>query len=134
MLNGHLDIDPVPLNYPDDPWACYEDGDQLHGHGLINMKAGVAGLCSAIVATKRAQIPLKGDLIFTGVVGELQGGVGAYDLVQRGIVADYTLISEPSEMTVRTVHAGSVQMLVHVEGESGWIGSLHKAKNVSAIE
>ncbi|MBI4236438.1 MAG: hypothetical protein HY688_03670, partial [Chloroflexi bacterium] len=42
MLNGHLDIDPVPLNYRGDPWACYEEEGLLYGHGLVNMKAGVA--------------------------------------------------------------------------------------------
>ena len=41
MLNGHLDIDPVPLNYPLDPWDCHEEDGRLTGHGLVNMKAGV---------------------------------------------------------------------------------------------
>jgi acetylornithine deacetylase len=134
MLNGHLDIDPVPLNYPTDPWACYEEGGEIHGHGLVNMKAGVAALAAAIVAVKRAEVSLKGDLLATGVVGELQGGVGVYDLVQRGIVADYTIVCEPSGMEVRTVHAGALQMLIHVIGQSAWIGALHRVKGVNAVE
>ncbi|MCH9036003.1 MAG: M20/M25/M40 family metallo-hydrolase [Chloroflexi bacterium] len=134
MLNGHLDIDPVPLNYPGDPWACYEEDGLLYGHGLMNMKAGVAALASAAVAVKRAGVSLTGDLLVTGVVGELQGGVGAYDLVQRGVVADYTIVCEPSELEVRTIHSGAIQMLVHVTGESAWIGVLHREKYVNAIE
>ncbi|MCH8086506.1 MAG: sugar nucleotide-binding protein, partial [Chloroflexi bacterium] len=79
-------------------------------------------------------VSLAGDLLVTVVVGELQGGVGAYDLVQRGVVADYTIVCEPSELEVRTIHSGAIQMLVHVTGESAWIGVLHREKYVNAIE
>lgn len=134
MLNGHLDIDPVPLNYPGDPWACYEQDGMLYGHGLVNMKAGVAALAAAAVAIALSGTRLRGDLLVTGVVGELQGGVGAYDLVQRGVRADYTIVCEPSGMEVRTIHAGAVQMLIHVIGESAWIGALHRTKSTNAVE
>ena len=134
MLNGHLDIDPVPMNYPGDPWACYEQDGRLYGHGIMNMKGGVAALSAAAAAVKRAGLPLKGDLVVAGVVGELQGGVGTYDLVQRGMVTDYAIICEPSYMEIRTVHSTVVQMLVHTIGESTWIGRTHMDSHVNAVE
>jgi acetylornithine deacetylase len=135
MLNGHLDIDPVPLNYPGDPWDCRETPDgQVTGHGLVNMKAGDAALAAAAVAIARSGVRLRGDLLVTGVVGELQGGVGAYDLVQRGVRADYTVVCEPSGLDIRTVHAGAVQLLITVTGSSAWIGALHRAPHVNAVE
>ncbi|MDA1096956.1 MAG: peptidase dimerization domain-containing protein, partial [Chloroflexi bacterium] len=82
----------------------------------------------------KAGIPLRGDLLITGVVGELQGGVGAYDLVQRGIGADYTIICEPSGTDVRTIHAGAIQMVINVTGSSAWVGALHHASPVNAVE
>ncbi len=133
MLNGHLDIDPVPLNYPLDPWDCHEEDGRLTGHGLVNMKAGVAAAAAATVAVSRSGASLRGDLLFTGVVGELQGGVGAHDLVQRGIGADYTLICEPSDLDVRTIHAGACQFVITVTGSSAWIGMLHRVTPVNAV-
>ncbi len=133
MLNGHLDIDPVPLNYPGDPWDCHEDGDILTGHGLGNMKAGVASAAAATVAVHRSGAQLRGDLLFTGVVGELQGGVGASDLVQRGIGCDYTIICEPSFLDVRTMHSGACQFVITVTGSSAWIGMLHRSEYVNAV-
>lgn len=134
MLNGHLDIDPVPLNYPGDPWDCHEEDGAITGHGLVNMKSGVAALSAAAVAIVRAGASLRGDLLVTGVVGELQGGVGAYDLVQRGIGADYTIVCEPSGMDVRTIHSGAVQFVISVTGSSAWIGVLHRAPFVNAVD
>ena len=134
MLNGHLDIDPVPLNFPGDPWDCHEEDGVITGHGLVNMKSGVVSLAAAAVAIVRAGVPLRGDLLVTGVVGELQGGVGAYDLVQRGIGADYTIICEPSGMDVRTIHSGAIQFIISVTGASVWIGVLHRAQPINAVE
>ena len=133
MLNGHLDIDPVPLNYPLDPWDCHEEDGRLTGHGLVNMKAGVAAAAAATVAVHRSGAQLRGDLLFTGVVGELQGGVGAYDLVQRGIGCDYTIICEPSFLDVRTMHSGACQYVITVTGSSAWIGMLHRSEYVNAV-
>ncbi len=133
MLNGHLDIDPVPLNYPLDPWDCHEEDGRLTGHGLVNMKAGVAAAAAATVAIHRAGGQQRGDLLFTGVVGELQGGVGAYDLVERGIGCDYTIVCEPSFLDVRTMHSGACQYVITVTGSSAWIGMLHRSDHVNAV-
>ena len=133
MLNGHLDIDPVPLNYPLDPWDCHEEDGRLTGHGLVNMKAGVTAAAAATVAIHRSGAQLRGDLLFTGVVGELQGGVGVYDLVQRGIGCDYTIICEPSFLDVRTMHSGACQYVITVTGSSAWIGMLHRSEYVNAV-
>ncbi|MBI4236298.1 MAG: M20/M25/M40 family metallo-hydrolase [Chloroflexi bacterium] len=135
MFNGHLDIDPVPLNYLGDPWDCREVDGRLYGHGLGNMKAGIAAMAAATVAVVRAGVPLRGDLLFTAVVGELQGGVGAVELVRRGILGDCAVVGEPSDdLRIVTQHAGAVQMLIHVTGESAWIGALHQVKAVNAVE
>ena len=135
MLNGHLDIDPIADNYPGDPWKCFEENDKLYGHGLGNMKAGMAAMAAATVAIERARVPITGDLLYTAVVGELQGGVGAVELVRQGYLADCTLVGEPSgDLKIVTEHAGALQMLIHVMGLSAHIGSLHQVKAVNAIE
>ena len=74
MFNGHMDIDPVPLNFEGDPWVFKVEDGIAYGHGLINMKSGVAAAAAATVALHRAGIQMRGDLLMTAVVGELQGG------------------------------------------------------------
>ena len=134
MFNGHMDIDPVPLNFEGDPWECVERDGILYGHGLINMKSGVAAAAAATVAIKRAGIPMRGDLLMTAVVGELQGGVGAIDLVQRGLLGDCCIIPEPTGMALLPQHAGAIQFLIHTIGESQWIGAMHTLRSVNAAE
>jgi acetylornithine deacetylase len=133
MFNGHLDIDPVRADYPGDPWACYVENGRLYGHGIQNMKAGVAAMLGAAAAVRRAGVPLRGRLIVAGVVGELQGGVGTVALLDAGLVPDYAIVPEPTWLNIRTVHAGWWQLLIHVRGQSGWIGSMHLQKTVNAV-
>jgi acetylornithine deacetylase/succinyl-diaminopimelate desuccinylase-like protein len=133
MFNGHLDVDPIPMEY-ERPWDCHIENDRLIGHGIANMKAGVAAMTLAAAAIRRAEVPLKGDIIVAGVVGELQAGVGTHFLVQSGIVADMAVVPEPTELRVCTVHAGVNNILIHVRGESGWAGSTMMYKSVNAIE
>ncbi len=134
MFNGHMDIDPVPLNFEGDPWAFRVEDGIAYGHGLINMKSGVAAAAAATVALHRAGIQMRGDLLMTAVVGELQGGVGAIDLVQRGLLGDCCIIPEPTGMELLPQHAGAIQFLVHTIGESQWIGAMHTLKSVNAAE
>jgi len=134
MFNGHLDIDPLPMDYKTDPWDCRIEDGIMYGHGIANMKAGVTAMTIAAAAIKRAGVPLKGDIMVAGVVGELQSGVGTYHLVESGIVPDLAVVPEPSELKVRTVHAGILKILIHTRGKSGWVGGTWMYKTVSAVE
>ena len=135
MFNGHIDIDPIQDDYPGDPWACYEENGRLYGHGLGNMKAGMAAMAAATVAVARARVPIKGDLTYTAVVGELQGGTGATELVRRNILADCCLVGEPSgDLKIGNIHAGAVQFLIHVGGKSTHISRIYEGESVNAIE
>ena len=134
MLNGHTDIDPVPENYGRDPWTFSREDGRLYGHGIQNMKAADAAMVMAAVAVVRAGVRLKGDLVVAAVVGELQGGVGTYHLVQSGLATDAAIVPEPTWLNIRTVHAGWLQLLITTRGKTGWIGSMHLYKTVNALE
>ncbi len=134
MFNGHLDIDPTPMNYPGDPWDCHEENGRLVGHGLVNMKAGIAAISAATVAIAKARTPLMGDVLMTAVVGELQGGVGAVDLVKRGLIGDCCIVAEPTDLRIQPQHGSASQWLIHAVGSSEWIGALHERASVNAAE
>ncbi|MGH7320934.1 MAG: M20/M25/M40 family metallo-hydrolase [Candidatus Rokuibacteriota bacterium] len=76
MLNGHLDIDPIPSGWVRDPWVPAIEGDRFYGAGIFNMKGGVAAMIIGAVAAKRTGVALPGGVILACVAGELQGGVG----------------------------------------------------------
>ncbi len=76
LFNGHLDTNPVTEGWTVDPWAGKVDDDFIYGIGVSNMKAGDAAYFCAVRTLIEAGVKLKGDVILTFVVGELQGGVG----------------------------------------------------------
>jgi len=135
MLNGHIDIDPIPQGVSRDPFrpqVLSETPDVLWGAGLGNMKGGMAAMLHAAAAVKRRGTPLRGDIVVAAVVGELQGGPGTVHLLNKGIRADFAIVGEPSGAEfIRTKHAGVVQLGVHVLGRTTHIST--KEKGINAI-
>ena len=74
MLNGHTDINSLGRRWRRDPWTPSVEGDRLYGHGVQNMKGGLATIVMAAEAIRRSGVQLKGDLVVACVVGETQGG------------------------------------------------------------
>ena len=133
MLNGHIDQDPLSMGWKRDPWKSSVEGDRLYGAGIYNMKGGVASIVAAAEAVRRAKASLKGDLQVACVVGELQGGVGTEYALEHGYRPDMAIVAEPNDAdTVLTVHAGWLEMAVHVLGESRHISQ--KESGINAIQ
>lgn len=134
MFNGHLDVDPLTEDYKHDPWKIEVRDGKLWGHGLANMKAGVASMIHAALAVRRSRVPLKGSIVVACVIGELQCGVGSEYLSRKGPLTDLAIVPEPSNMNVRTTHSGNVLVLIRVKGTSGWIGAMHRYETVNAVD
>ena len=132
MLNGHIDIDPLAMGWKRDPWTPMIEGDFIYGAGIRNMKSGVSSMIAAAEAIRRSGIPLKGDLVLACVVGELQGGVGTSYLCRHGPLTDMAVVPEPfGANNILTVHAGVLEMAIHVLGNSRHIS--RKEEGVDAI-
>ena len=132
MLNGHIDIDPIPDGVSADPWTPAVRGDVLWGAGLGNMKGGMAAMAMAAIALGRSGTRLSGDVVVACVVGELQGGPGTVHALRQGLHTDLAIVGEPSGAEfIRTKHAGVVQLAVHVIGRSTHISV--KEEGVNAI-
>jgi acetylornithine deacetylase len=134
MFNGHLDVDPLPADYAAPHWRPVRKDGKLLGIGVGNMKAGDAAMVMAAAALKRSGAKLRGDVIVSGVVGELQGGIGTRYMLEHGLVPDLAIVPEPTACNVRTIHAGVLECLVHVSGKTAWIGNRDILDNVHAIE
>src|SRR5437773_3775753 len=52
MLNGHIDIDPIPTGWVRDPWTPTIEGDRFYGAGIYNMKGGVAAMVMGAIRSE----------------------------------------------------------------------------------
>ncbi|RDI52097.1 M20 family metallopeptidase [Nocardia mexicana] len=119
LLNGHLDMDPLVLGHPADPFRAQRRGDRLYGAGLHNMKSGLAAIIAAALAVRRSGIELRRPLLLEFVVGELQGGIGTRHALDRGLTADAAVVPEPySVRRIITRTAGVYKFAVVVRGVS----------------
>ena len=116
LFNGHLDTNPVGEGWTVDPWGGLVDDDFIFGIGVSNMKAGDAASLSAVKTLIDNGQRLKGDVILTYVVGELQGGVGTLAAVKQGLRADYFINSEPTDLKAVTMHAAAFVFHIELEG------------------
>ncbi len=122
MLNGHTDINSLTRRWRRDPWVPVVEGDRLYGHGVQNMKGGLASVIMAAEAVRQSGVRLKGDLVVACVVGETQGGEGTHFLMESGFRTDMAVVAEPFGVgNLVTVHSGIVHMAIHTYGVTGHI-------------
>jgi len=129
LFNGHLDTNPVSEGWTVDPWAGKVDDKFIYGIGVSNMKAGDAAYFCAVKTLLDAGIKLRGDVILTYVVGELQGGVGTLAAIRQGVKADYFINSEPTDLAALTMHAAAFTFIIELTGNTR-----HLSKREEAVD
>src|SRR5882672_274556 len=130
MLNGHTDINALTRRWRRDPWTPSLEGDRLYGHGVQNMKGGLASIIMTAEAIRRSGVRLAGDLVVACVAGETQGGEGTHYLMESGLRTDAAVVAEPfGADNLVTVHSGIVHMAIHTYGVTGHIGRLEGTVN-----
>ena len=130
MLNGHTDINALTRRWRRDPWTPTLEGDRLYGHGVQNMKGGLASIIMTAEAVRRSGVRLAGDLVVACVAGETQGGEGTHHLMERGLRTDAAVVAEPfGADNLVTVHSGIVHMAIHTYGVTGHVGRLEGTVN-----
>ncbi|MFK7698104.1 M20 family metallopeptidase [Pseudomonas caspiana] len=130
LFNGHLDTNPVTEGWTVDPWAGKIDDEFIYGIGVSNMKAGDAAYFCALKTLIDAGIKLKGDVILTYVVGELQGGIGTIAAIDQGVKADYFINSEPTDLQAVTLHVGSLMFVIELTGDTRHLSKREEAVDV----
>ncbi len=104
----------------------------MWGRGTCDMKGGVAAILGAVAAIVAAGIRLRKPLAVHTVIGEEDGGVGAFATLRRGHRGEACLIAEPTAGTVIPANAGSLTFRLEVPGLATH-GST-RSRGVSAIE
>ena len=130
MFNGHTDINSLTRGGKRDPWTPVVEGDRLYGHGVQNMKGGVASMIAAAESLRQAGVKLRGDLVLACVVGETQGGEGTHYLMESGLRTDAAVLTEPFGIgNLVTVHGGIVHFAVHAYGVTGHVSRIEETVN-----
>jgi len=125
MFCGHMD-------HFDNPHPTEVVGDRIYGRGLVNMKCAFPCYIVAVEMLKKAGVILEGDIIISGVVGEIEkanigqfagknyrgAGVGARYMMDHGVTADMCIIGEPTGLHLQIGNCGLVWAQVTVEGKA----------------
>lgn len=106
LFNGHLDVVPPGDGWSVDPFGGEVKNGKLYGRGACDMKGPIAAIVAAIKAVRRANVPLRGRVILTGVVGEEEDQSGTRQIVADGIQADYAICAEPTSLVPVIAHKG----------------------------
>ena len=129
LFNGHLDTNPVTEGWTVDPWGGLVDDKFIYGIGVSNMKSGDAAYFCAVRTLIEAGVKLRGDVVLTYVVGELQGGVGTLAAIRQGVRADYFINSEPTDLQALTMHAAAFTFIIELTGITR-----HLSKREAAVD
>lgn len=135
ILNGHVDVvPPGDLSlWPDgDPFSARISDGIMWGRGTCDMKGGVAAAIGAAAALTAAGLAFTKPLAVHTVVGEEDGGIGAFATLRRGHRGEACLIAEPTAGGVIPANAGSLTFRIEVSGLATH-GST-RTRGVSAIE
>jgi acetylornithine deacetylase len=134
ILQGHVDVVPPGdrARWAGDPFQPRIVGDDVHGRGACDMKAGVAANVAAVTAIRAAGIRLRRGLAVHSVVGEEDGGLGAFGTLARGHTGAACVITEPTGGTLIIANGGALTFRITVPGAATH-GSTRYA-GVSAID
>lgn len=120
------------MDHFDNPQETVVEEDRIYGRGLVNMKCAFPCYIEAVEMLQRAGVKLRGDIIISGVVGEIEkaqvgrfggktyrgAGVGARHMMDHGLAADMCIIGEPTGLHLQIGNAGLVWARVSVDGKA----------------
>jgi acetylornithine deacetylase len=134
ILSGHTDVVPAGdlALWDGDPFVPRIIGGELHGRGACDMKGGVISSLAAVAALRTAGVRLVRPLALHGVVGEEDGGLGAWATIRRGHLGDLCVIPEPTAGAVVTANAGALTFRLEIEGHAAHAAM--RDRGVSAVE
>lgn len=132
MLNGHTDTVPAyQMDFP--PFEPYLNEGILYGRGTVDMKGALACMMVAMRLLHHLQVPLKGDLIFSGVINEEDRSEGTEYLVRNGPHADRCVVGEPTSLAIMVGHRGLEWLEFEFIGKAAHGGTPEKGINAISM-
>lgn len=117
VLNGHIDVFPVPENIDNwtrDPWSGDVEDGRIYGRGVVDMKSGTASLVIAYAALYARRKSIRGSVALCAVADEETGGRWGTEFLIKQDKArwggDVMLSTEPSGCTIRFSEKGTLRL------------------------
>ena len=131
VLTGHIDTKPVCVGWDDDPYSGRLEGGRVHGHAVMDMKAGVAGVVAAGAALARCKERWAGKVLVSGVVDHMGDQIGAIRFFEKH-AADYCLLAELTDLDIYLGHRGRLYWDITSYGRAAHTCRRHDAVNAIA--
>ncbi len=118
ILQGHVDVVPPGdlRQWGTAPFSPDVTSDRVQARGACDMKAGLAANLCALAAIRAAGVELQDTFALHCVIGEEDGGLGAFATLERGHTGRACIITEPTSGTLITANAGALTFTIEVPG------------------
>jgi acetylornithine deacetylase/succinyl-diaminopimelate desuccinylase-like protein len=128
VLTGHIDTKPVGVGWVEDPYSGRLEGDRLHGHAVMDMKAGIAGVVAAGASLARCRELWNGKVVVSGVVDHMGDQIGAIRFFEE-YDADLCILAELTDLDIYLGHRGRLYWDITAYGRSAHTCRRHDAVN-----
>ena len=105
LFTGHLDTKPVCEGWKRDPFDGAIENGRLHGHGVMDMKAGLGSLIGGIMSLIESGTDFRGQITFAAVADHMGQQTGSIDLFRRHQF-DHCVLAELTDMQIYIAHRG----------------------------
>ncbi|MEM4649421.1 MAG: M20 family metallopeptidase, partial [Candidatus Bathyarchaeia archaeon] len=118
VINGHMDVVPAGEGWRSDPFKGIIINDKIIGRGAADMKGGLASILTALIAIKKANIKINGEIIVHAVIDEEVESCGTKSIIKEGIKADYAVIGEPTNLSICIAQKGRLVIKMTANGKA----------------
>lgn len=137
LLDGHMDTVGIGDRsaWRRDPYSGEVEGGILYGLGAVDMKGALASMVYGAKLLLESGLPLGGDLYVVGVVQEepSEGYAVRVLIEEEGIVPDYVVLGEATNLQIKRGHRGRMEIKVTVHGRSCHASSPSQGENAIHI-
>jgi acetylornithine deacetylase len=131
VLTGHIDTKPVCRGWKDDPYSGRLAHGRLHGHAVMDMKAGVGAFVEAAAALARVRGSWCGTVLVAAVADHMGDQIGAIRFFEE-YSGDYCILGELTDNTIYLGHRGRLYWDITSIGRSAHTCHRHDAINAIA--
>jgi acetylornithine deacetylase len=131
VLTGHIDTKPVCVGWSGDPYSGRIEDGRLHGHAVMDMKAGIGGIVAAGAALARCRERWTGRVLVSCVVDHMGDQIGAIRFFEEHS-ADYCILAELTDLDIYLGHRGRLYWDITAYGRSAHTCRRHTAVNAIA--
>lgn len=131
VLTGHIDTKPVCVGWTEDPYSGRLADGRLHGHAVMDMKAGVAGVVEAGAALARERSTWRGRILVAAVADHMGQQQGAIRFFEEH-AADHCLLAELTDLDIYLGHRGRLYWDITSIGRAAHTCHRHLAINAIA--